>query len=213
MPYRGFRRGIGAQLGQQGDQANISGNLNLPAQALQNIGPPRVEIDDPWGHSTWVKRKPQHIDRSDEKVRIGPGHQRRDGAIGCHQIPAAIHGQRRERFMPGQDQVDGLAGRGQRRVVQITLRKRWGKTRGDQQGVALPKRHLQPFSESQHHVPTGRRTARLHETQVARRDVGVERQIKLAQMATLAPGAKVIAEGIGRQAHAPISIGSLAAFL
>ena len=68
-----------------------------------------------------------------------------------------------------------------------------------QQRIALAQRHFEPLGEPQHHLAAGLRAAGFDVAQVAGRDLGLVRQVELAQPAVLAPVAQMGAEGVGRR--------------
>ena len=125
--------------------------------------------------------------------------QRRHHAVGRHQIPVPVIGQRRIGLMGLQHQVDRLPRRFQRGIVERALRKGRRKARGDQQHVAFAQGHLQPFGQLQHHVARRRGAAGLDKAEMTRGNLGVAGQIELAEMAALPPFAQVVADmdGLG----------------
>jgi hypothetical protein len=65
-----------------------------------------------------------------------------------------IDGQCGEWLVTFQHQFHRLAGRLQCRVIEFALGEDRREPRGDQQGIALPQRHLQQFGEPQQHFAT-----------------------------------------------------------
>jgi len=97
-------------------------------------------------------------------------------------------------LVPGEHQVDGLAGDIERRVLQRPLGKHRRVSAGDQQHVALAQRHVEPFGEVQDHVAGRLRAPGLKEAQMLGRDLGLAGKIELAHAPPLAPFAQVIAD-------------------
>ena len=125
--------------------------------------------------------------------------QRRHHAVGRHQIPVPVIGQRRIRLMRLQHEVDRLPRRFQRGIVERALRKGRRKARRDQEHIAFAQGNLQSFGEFQHHLARRRGAAGFHKAEMPRGYLGVSGQIELAQMAALPPFAQVIADmdGLG----------------
>jgi hypothetical protein len=83
--------------------------------------------------------------------------------------------------VPGQHLADGRADGLHPLVVHLALGV-GGRVAGRQeQVVALAQRDLEPLGEPDHHVAARLRAAGLHEAQVTRRDVGLERELELAE--------------------------------
>jgi len=99
-------------------------------------------------------------------------------------------------FLRIQDHVDGAAGIGQGGVVERAFLEHGGEACGDQQGVAFAQGDLHFFHEVEQHLAAGLGVAGFHERQVARRDVGFQRQVELGKAATLAPGAQQGTNGL-----------------
>ena len=93
-----------------------------------------------------------------------------------------------------QHEIDRGPRRFQRGIVERALRKRRRKSGRDQQHVAFAQGHLEPFRELQHHLARRRGAAGFDETQMTRGDLGIDREIELAEMAALPPFAQVIAD-------------------
>jgi hypothetical protein len=67
------------------------------------------------------------------------------------------------------------------------LRKHRRESRRDQKRVAVPHGDFQLFGQMKHHLAAGQRASCLHETQMARGNIGLAGQIELAFAAALAP--------------------------
>ena len=91
-------------------------------------------------------------------------------------------------------EIDRLARRLQRRILERALRKHRRVAGRDQQHVALAQRHVELLGEPQHHLARGLRAPGFEEAQMLGGDLGLEREIELAQAAALAPFAQVIAD-------------------
>ena len=103
--------------------------------------------------------------------------------------------ERRIGLVTFQHQIDRLARLLQGRVVQRPLRKHRRISGRDQQHVALAQRHVEPLGEPQHHVARGLRAPGFEEAQMLGRNLGIEREIELAEAAALPPFAQMIADG------------------
>lgn len=114
----------------------------------------------------------------------------------------AIHGERRKRLVPLENEVDGLPGGHEGRIVQRSLGKDGRIAGGDQDRIALAQRHAQPFGQMQQQVAAGCRAPAFDEAQVPLRDFRVERQVELAQMAATPPFAQDVTEALGGHAAA-----------
>jgi len=114
--------------------------------------------------------------------------------------PVPVEGQRWIGFVPRQHEVDGAPRRGEGRVVEVSLGEHRRETRRYQHGIAFAQRDVEALGEPQHHLPARRCPAGLHEAEVARRDLGFQREVHLAQAAALAPVAQQVADGAAGRA-------------
>ena len=97
--------------------------------------------------------------------------------------------------MPLQHQPDRFARGLQCGIVELAFTVDRRDAGGREQAVALAQRHVEPIGQTQHHLAAGHRAAGLDEAQVARRHVGVTRQVELTQAPPLAPLAQLRTEG------------------
>ena len=141
-----------------------------------------------------MKAQPQHVEGLAEQTLWYSIEQRRNHAVGGNQVPVSVDGERRVRLMRLQNAVDRLARSLECGIFERTLRKGRGKSRGDQQHIALAQGNVQPFGELEHHVARGRGAAGFHEAQVTRGNLRIESEIELAEMTALAPFAQVISD-------------------
>jgi hypothetical protein len=88
----------------------------------------------------------------------------------------------------GEKLVERLLHGPQLRLVERALRVDRRVAGGEQQPVALAQWHPQALGQVQHHPLARARTAGFHETEVARRDARVQRQVELAEAAAGSPG-------------------------
>ena len=141
----------------------------------------------------------QHVQRRLQERLVLHGHERPDGAIRGDERPVAIDGDRGIRLVSREHEIDRLARGVERGIVELSFRIHRRVSGGDQQRVALAQRDLQTLGEMQHHVPARRRAAGLDETEMARGDLGLEREIELTETAALPPFAEQRSGG----AHGP----------
>ena len=112
-----------------------------------------------------------------------------------------IDGQRRVRQMSREHEIDGATHRGEGGMIERPLREDRRVARRKQQDVARAQRHVETFGEMEHHVARRHRAAALDEAQMLLGDLGLERQLQLAQAPALAPIAEVIAHGADGSHH------------
>src|SRR5215472_3822399 len=114
----------------------------------------------------------------------------------------AIDGNRRERLVPGQHQVDSGAGRGERRVLEGALAEDRRVARRRQQYVALAQRHIELLGEMQQHVAARLRPPSLEKRQMPGRYDRLEGKIELTQATPQAPLSQVLADPMELLCHA-----------
>ena len=107
----------------------------------------------------------------------------------------AIDRERRIRFVAGKHLIDRVTRDLQRGIVERTFGKHRRVAGGVQQHIAVAQRHVESLGEVQHHVAARSRAPGLQKAEMARGDFRVQRQIELAQAATLPPFAQQIADG------------------
>jgi len=157
---------------------------------------PLRQVGDARRHAFGVQAQAQHVDRRLQQLGRGAFHQQRHQRVVRDQVPVAVHCQRRKGLVAFQYQVDGAARGGHRGVVERALPVHRREAGGHQQRVALAQRHFQPLGQAQHHFAAGRGAAGFDVAQVAGRDLGLLRQVELAQAAVGAPVPQVRAERI-----------------
>ena len=128
---------IGFQVLIEFQQFRIGGGLALTVQPLQEMRGPFREVDGARRQPFGVKRKAQDIEGLAEQPLRHALEQRRHHAVGGNQIPVAVIGQRRIGLVRLQDQIDRLACRSKRGIVERALRKGRRETGGDQKHVAF----------------------------------------------------------------------------
>ena len=134
-----------------------------------------------------MQARPQHVERRRQQFLSDLRGEQRDAGVGVDQVPVAIDHHGRVGLVAGQHLAQRLSDRRHPRRVDRGLRKH-GRVAGvQQQQVALAQRHVELLGQAQHHVAAGRRATRLDEAQVAGRDLGLERELELAQSAVFAP--------------------------
>jgi hypothetical protein len=101
-----------------------------------------------------------------------------------------------------QHPLDDRARRRHRRIVERPRREHRRESGRGQQAVALAQRHVEAAREPQHHLAARRRAAGLEAAEMARRDVGGERELELAEAAAHPPVAELRADrGGGSGGH------------
>jgi hypothetical protein len=121
--------------------------------------------------------------------------------------PAAVDRQAGVGLVGREHAVDALAHRGHLGVVERAFRVDRGEPSGQQQLILFAQWHVERVGEAQHHGPARRRPSRLDEADVARRHVGLECEVQLAEPSALSPLAHQRAErgGGGGGHHASVT--------
>ncbi|OJZ02310.1 MAG: hypothetical protein BGP22_15245 [Variovorax sp. 67-131] len=177
-------------------QHRVAGGRDLLLQSFEQMGAPLRQVRDARGHAVGVQAQAQHVDGRLQQFGRGAFHQERHQRVVRDQVPVTVHGQRRKGLVPLQHQVDGAARGGHGRVVERALPVHRREARRHQQRIALAQRHFQPFGQPQHHLAAGGCAAGFHIAQVAGRDLGLLRQVELAQAAVGAPVPQVDTERV-----------------
>src|SRR6516162_7464218 len=113
----------------------------------------------------------------------------------------AVYRQCRIRLVTGEHEVDGLACRTERRILQRPLWKARRVSRRDQQQVALAERNLEPLGKPENHLPAGQRPAGLDKAQMLCRDISVAGKCELTEAAPLPPFTQMPADRSGCPLH------------
>ena len=113
----------------------------------------------------------------------------------------SVDGERRARLVAAQHQLDDVARGSQRRIAERPRRVHRREAGGGEQAVALAQRHVEAVRQAQDHLAARRRAAGLEAAEVARRHVGLERQLELAEAAARAPVADLRADGRGERSR------------
>jgi hypothetical protein len=156
---------------------------------------PFAQVYDARREPLRMQGKAQHIDGRLQQRRVGAREQRHHGAIMRHQRPVTVDRERRIGLVAGQHQVDRLARRLQRRIVEGALGKDRRIAGRDQQHIALAQRHLEPLREIEHHVARGLGAAGLQEAEMLGGNLGLHRKRELTQAPALPPVAQMVADG------------------
>jgi len=201
-PARGTRRQrVIAHFFDQVGQHRIARGFDLPPQTDDDVVPPFHQIDDARRQSRRVQAQPDHVDRRRQQHRIDPGDQTADRLVRRRHGPMPIDRQSRIRVMHAQDQVDTLACRLKRRIVQRAFPIRRREPRRPQHHVPVAQRNRHPVGQMQQHLTTWRRPARLQETEVLRGDFRVAGEVELTQATALPPFPDQVAYRTSRMAH------------
>src|ERR1051325_6025971 len=104
-----------------------------------------------------------------------------------------VEGKSRIGLVPLDDEIDGFAHGLECWVVEPTLGKDRCITRRNQKNVALADRDFELFGKMQDHFAARHGTPGLKEAQMPRRNIGFQRQIQLAEAASLAPASQMLA--------------------
>ena len=145
-----------------------------------------------------VQAYAQHIDWRLQQFG-GDAHlqQRTSCGVVKQQVPVPVDRERRKRLVRLQDLPDRRARRRHRRVVQRAFGVHRREAGGREQAVAFAQRHVEPIGQAKHHFAARHRAAGLDEAEVARRNLGIDREVEPAQPAALAPFAQLRADGEG----------------
>src|SRR5690606_40492905 len=91
-----------------------------------------------------------------------------DGVVPCDEVPVPIDGERRERLVTLEHELDDASRRRERIVVDASFRKARRIACGNEQRVTLAKRHVETFRKAQQHLAARRGATGLYEAQVPR---------------------------------------------
>lgn len=145
-----------------------------------------------------MKHQTQHVGRYFAIVQRTPVKKLREkllcSGVAVDDIPAAIHCDRRERFLLIQNCLQCRTYWKELRIIKTGLAKHRRESRRQQECIPLPQRNRQRLGNVQHHIPAWFGPAGLHETHVTRRDICFNRQCELAEVACLAPVLKELAK-------------------
>ena len=122
-----------------------------------------------------------------EKMRRDAVQEHSGAGIGLHDLPAPVDHDAGKRVVGAEHPLDPFADGGHIRIVERPFAVHRRKTCGQQQLVLFAQRNVEDLGQPQHHRTAGRRPPGLDEADVAGRDVGLDREIELAQAAALSP--------------------------
>jgi hypothetical protein len=171
--------------------------LELSAQAPEEVLGPLWQVEDSRGEPRGMQAEPQDIDGRPEQLWIDAHVELGQGSVGGHDIPVPVDGERWERLVRFQGDVDGKADGLVGRIVHRPIAIDGGEPCRHEPRVALPQRHIELFREPEHQSSAGRGAARFYEAEVPRRDVGPQRQLHLREVAPRAPAPKMLAKSGG----------------
>ncbi len=170
-------------------------------QPRHQVGAQRRPVDDPGRDAFRVEAEPHHVDRRLEQMIGDARQQKRNRPVRRQEGPVPVDRQGGIRLVPGEDQVDRLPRRCQRRILQAPLGEDWREPARQQQRVPLPQGHIQMIGQAQQEVPARPRASRLQETQVPGRHSRLVRQGELAEMPSMPPVSQHVANGAFHGAH------------
>jgi len=104
-----------------------------------------------------------------------------------YDLPSAVDNDTWKWVVGVQNSLNALPDSGHIRVGKRAFPVDRREAGGHQQLVPFAKRHVEHAGEAQHHRTAGGRPARLDETDVAGRNVGLDREVELRQPAALPP--------------------------
>ncbi len=172
----------------------------LALQPLEQVRAVLAEVADARGDAVRVQREPDRVHRRLEQLRRDPVGEDGDRAVAGQQAPLAVDGDRGVGLVAGQHEVDGVADRRERGILQVELAVARREAAGEQQLVALAQRDVEALGERDDHVRARLGPPRLHEGHVAGGDAGLQRELELAEPAPHAPLAEQGSHG--HEAHA-----------
>lgn len=76
------------------NQCDIPGDIDLPAQTREHVGPPLCQIDDTGRQATRMQQQAQHIDRRTKQHRFRTRDQMRHGSVRRQHRPMPVHSKR-----------------------------------------------------------------------------------------------------------------------
>src|SRR6266540_3501600 len=157
------------------------------------------EVDDTRRQPTGVHAYAQGVHRwSEQFSRYILAESRLGRPVSRNQVPAPVRHDGRKRLVPAQQLVERLSHRSHLRRIERSLSVDWRVSRGQQHRVAFAQRHVELLGEVDDQLPTRLRASRLDEAQVARRYLGLDRKIQLAETAALSPVTQQVADSRGR---------------
>ena len=186
------------QVGQEG----VAADIDLLAQAVDDVVPPFDQVDDARGEAGRMQAEPDDVDRRRQQHRIDPGDQVPDRLVRRRHGPVPVDRQGRVRLMHRQDQVDALARDAEIGIVERPLLVGRRESGGAQEHIPVTQRNRQPVGQQQQHLPTRVSSPGLQETEMFRGDLGVAGEIQLASPAALTPLANQVSDGSGGSVHA-----------
>ena len=172
------------------EERRVTAHDGLAAEPVEQVRAPLAEVDDPRRHALGVEAEAQDVDGRLEEVVRRAADEQRDGAVGGDEPPVAVDDHGRTRLVTAQDPVDRLADRPHLRLVEVALRVGGREAGGEEERVAVAKRHVEVLGELDDHVGAGLRAAGLDEADVAGRHARLEREVLLAHAAPEAPVAQ-----------------------
>ena len=190
---------VGLQLGQQRAQLRILRDADLAPQPPQDVGAPLRQVGDPRRHALGMQAQAQRVDGRLQQVRGGAGRDQPDAGVAVDELPAAIDRDRRRGLVGGEQATDDLADLAHLGILERRLGIGGRVAGGQQQLVALPQRHVEMLGELDHHVAARLGAAGLDEAEMARGDLGLQRQLHLAETPLVAPAAQQRADAQGRR--------------
>jgi hypothetical protein len=108
------------------------------------------------------------------------------------QVP--VDGKRGIGFVSFENSIHRSPRRSHFRGFERSFAMDWSKTAGHQQEIPHAQRHLQPLGEQQQQVAASRRSTGFDEAQMPGRDAGFAGEIELAELPSLPPVAKQVAD-------------------
>ena len=160
------------------------------AQALEQVGAPLGEVDDPRRHPLGVQRHAHDVDRRLQQLGGHALGEQRDRAVGGDHLPPAIDHRRRVGLVAAQHELERLAHGSHVGIVERPLAVERGVAGGEQQLVAVAQRDLELLGEPHDHLGARARAPALDEAHMAGGDAGVEGEVHLAAPPAPAPVAQ-----------------------
>ena len=139
----------------------------------------------------------EQVDRWLQELLVDAVPEQRCGAVGLDQVPQPVDDQRRVRLVRLQQPLERFPQRLHHLSVVGQLQIRRREAAREQQPIALGDRQIEVLREVDEQLTARAGAAGLDEAQVLGRDMGVQRELELAQAALRPPEAEQLTRRLG----------------
>ena len=141
-----------------------------------------------------MQAQPEHVEGRAEQLDGHAGRERERGLVGEHHVPLTIDEHARVRVVRVEHALHRPTNVTQLGIVDGALGVVGRVPAREQQGVALPQRHVELLGDGEDELGAGPRAPGLDEAQVTGRHAHVERQVELAAAAPDTPVAEQLTD-------------------